>query len=594
MERSEPALVPEWLKNTGNLTSGNTTAHSGDLTAVKFARNKSFVNGSGHDLGRSSNSSYFHRSSNSNSSGHPRSYNSFGRNQRDKDWEKDTYDSRGKEKSSLGERQYQDFSALSIKCERDGFRHSQSMSSGKHGDTWHKKVPNDVSNSRGYSNNGVLTKSGPVSTEKKATFERDFPSLGSEERSVPPEVGRVPSPGVSTAIQSLPISSATIRGDKWTSALAEVPMLVGSNGTSLPSVQQASASLVSVSSGSCISLNMAEAVAQGPHRSQSTSQISVGTQRLEELAIKQSRQLIPVTPSMPKIAVSASERHKNKAGQQQYSVSSSLPSSNSPRTGPTKDDLSKASNVGKLHVLKPARERNGVTPIVKENTSPTNGMKAASSTSTVFAAVSGSASAVTRSPPNNPVAPSADRKPVLTVLEKLPTSQARSRKDFFNLMKMKSMTNSSSVADSPTTNSSSVLDTCTAVSPSSSDKLAQTEVITAPSTPLACDAPLNLSLGNNNHLSREMDELTCNGDACDNPDPLVPEEEAAFLRSLGWEENSDEGGLTEEEINSFYKDVTKHTNSKPILNHLRVQPKFLSPFDSQVGGFGGISSEREA
>lgn len=32
-------------------------------------------------------------------------------------------------------------------------------------------------------------------------------------------------------------------------------------------------------------------------------QLSVKTQRLEELAIKQSRQLIPVTPSMPKALV---------------------------------------------------------------------------------------------------------------------------------------------------------------------------------------------------------------------------------------------------------------------------------------------------
>jgi hypothetical protein len=31
--------------------------------------------------------------------------------------------------------------------------------------------------------------------------------------------------------------------------------------------------------------------------------VSVKTQRLEELAIKQSRQLIPVTPSMPKALV---------------------------------------------------------------------------------------------------------------------------------------------------------------------------------------------------------------------------------------------------------------------------------------------------
>lgn len=32
-------------------------------------------------------------------------------------------------------------------------------------------------------------------------------------------------------------------------------------------------------------------------------QLSVGTQRLEELAIKQSRQLIPVMPSTPKTLV---------------------------------------------------------------------------------------------------------------------------------------------------------------------------------------------------------------------------------------------------------------------------------------------------
>lgn len=32
-------------------------------------------------------------------------------------------------------------------------------------------------------------------------------------------------------------------------------------------------------------------------------QLSIQTQRLEELAIKQSRQLIPVTPSMPKSSV---------------------------------------------------------------------------------------------------------------------------------------------------------------------------------------------------------------------------------------------------------------------------------------------------
>ncbi|KAI7730178.1 hypothetical protein M8C21_001466 [Ambrosia artemisiifolia] len=46
--------------------------------------------------------------------------------------------------------------------------------------------------------------------------------------------------------------------------------------------------------------NMAETLAQGPPRAQAAPQLFVRTQRLEELVVKQSRQLIPVTPSMTK------------------------------------------------------------------------------------------------------------------------------------------------------------------------------------------------------------------------------------------------------------------------------------------------------
>ncbi|KEH38098.1 hypothetical protein MTR_2g461250 [Medicago truncatula] len=56
----------------------------------------------------------------------------------------------------------------------------------------------------------------------------------------------------------------------------------------------------SVLSSMSVGLNMAEALVHAPSRSQSIPQVSVKTQRLEELAIKQSRQLIPVTPSIPK------------------------------------------------------------------------------------------------------------------------------------------------------------------------------------------------------------------------------------------------------------------------------------------------------
>ncbi|KAL3843715.1 hypothetical protein ACJIZ3_001118 [Penstemon smallii] len=591
MERSEPTLVPEWLKNAGSLAGGSSLSHSDDHAASRIARNKSFMNSNGHDFGRSSSSdrttsSYFRRSSSSNGSGHLRSYSNFGRNQRGKEWEKDTYDLHDKDKLLLGDRRNRDFSDplenLSSKFERDGLRRSQSMISAKRGDTWPKKVVTD-SSSASANNSGFLTKGSSVSGFKKTTFERDFPSLGVEEKAVVPEVRRIPSPGLSSSIQSLHATSAVIGGEKWTSALAEVPVLVESNGTS---------SSTSMALGTTTSLNMAEAVAQSP--TQNVPQLSVGTQRLEELAIKQSRQLIPVTPSFPKTLVSnPSDKLKTKMGlQQQHPISSSLLVSHSPRGGPVKSDALKASsNVSKLHVLKPIREKTCSTPVLKEKdpVSPTRGSKAVVSTT---ATLPSSGSAAIRGTPNNPVL---DHKPVMTVLEKRPSSQAQSRNDFFNLVRKKAITNSSNTADSATRNST-VPDTGTAVSPSFSDKLAEAEVATAPNTPQPTDAPLSSNLSGP-HLSEERHEVTCNG--YDNDEKIHPcsdlpisleEEEAALLRSMGWEENAEEGALTEEEITAFFRDVTKYINSKPTPKILQgVKPKFL-PFDSKIGRVGGISS----
>ncbi|XP_057803911.1 uncharacterized protein LOC131019384 isoform X1 [Salvia miltiorrhiza] len=601
MERSEPTLVPEWLKNAGNSTSGSTASHSDDHPASRAARNKSSLNGNGHDFRQSSSSErttslYFRRSSSSNSSGNFRSHNSFGRNQRDKNWEKDAYDSRNHDNSFLGGRRHQNFldplgEPLLGKLGRDGLRRSQSMISGKRGDAWPKKSAADSGSGSVKISNGLFTKGGPVSGVSKASFERDFPSLGVDEKAVISDIGRVPSPGLSTAIQSLPIgTSASLAGEKWTSALAEVPMLVGSNGTaSLSVLQAASSSSTSVALGSTTSLNMAEAVAQGPSRVQTTPQLSVGAQRLEELAIKQSRQLIPVTPLMPKaLVLNSSDKPKSKVGSRQHSVSSSLPINHSPRGGPVKGDVSKASNVGKLHVLKPVREKNGVSPVVKDNLSPTGG-------SSVAASPPVSGSAVTKSPPNNAVL---DRKPVLTLLEKRPTSQARSRNDFFDLVRKQSMANPAS-ADSATANVSSDSDTGSSPSPSFSNKHAEMEVMRATSQPV--EVPLSLSL-NVDHLSEEKAGSTCNGDAHDvqkcvsngkkhpSSDCIISEEEeAAFLRSMGWEENNDEEGLTEEEITAFYRDLTKYINSKSSPRILQLV-QLLTPFDSQPEGIDEMSS----
>ncbi|KAL6515252.1 hypothetical protein OROHE_018884 [Orobanche hederae] len=578
MERSEPILVPEWLKNAGNSTGGGFISHTDDHAASRIARNKSFVNSNGHNSGRSSSSerttsSYFRRSSSSNSSGNVRTYSNFGRNQRDRDWEKDTYNYRDQDKSAKGDRRHRDFSDPPVKTpvskfDRDELRRSQSMVSGKHGDTGPKKVVTESSGASGKNTNGVHTRETPVGAVTKAAFERDFPSLGGEERAVTPEVGRVSSPGLNTGIRSLPGTSALIGGEKWTSALAEVPMLVGSNGTISPSVQQgASFSRVS---NSTISLNMAEAVAQGPNRAQTTPQLSVGTQRIEELVIKQSRQLIPMTPSMPKtLGFNFSDKQKCKLGQQQqHSISSSHPVNHSPRGGSVKDVSKASSTVGKLHVLKPAREKNGVTPVVKDNSSPTSSTK--SVISTLLATASGPAS--TRGPPDNAVS---GRKPVSTVLEKRPTSQARSRNDFFNLMRKKSMENPSPVAEVEAL----------------PDKHAVVEALPADDTSQAVEAPLSLRLSaiceeKAETYNADAKKHVSNGKKHPGCDPIISEEEeAAFLRSLGWEENDEEGGLTDEEISSFCMDLTKHINSKPSLKILQgLQLKFTLPLDSRIKG----------
>lgn len=201
--------------------------------------------------------------------------------------------------------------------------------------------------------------------------------------------------------------------------------------------------------------------------------------------------------------------------------------------GPVKGDVSKASsNVGKLQVLKPAREKNGTSPMVKDSVSPTGVGKPLSFT---FASASVSG---TRGP--------TDRKPAMTILEKRPTSQAQSRNEFFNSVRKKSMVNSST-GDSPTSMSSPVLGP-TAVSPSFSDKLSDMDDAHGPNISQTGD----LSLDGKDLVKPQIKKQHPSSD------PIISEEEeAAFLRSLGWEENDDEGGLTEEEISAFFKDVTK-------------------------------------
>lgn len=211
----------------------------------KTVRNKSLEK----DLGP------FRRASINNGSAHSRSYSSFNRNQRDRgrdrvadrDRDKDIFEFRNKERLESRRVDYSDplGNILPTRFGKNGLRRSHSSLPGKRVESGPAKVGSDLS------------------VVKKASFERDFPSLG-----VDNDIGKVTS-----AIQSLPVgNSGVIGGDGWTSALAEVPVIVGSNGNGssvAPLVQPASVS------GAAGGRNMAETLAQGPPRTQTPPMVFI-------------------------------------------------------------------------------------------------------------------------------------------------------------------------------------------------------------------------------------------------------------------------------------------------------------------------------
>lgn len=213
-------------------------------------------------------SSYFRRSSSSNDatmhekdiSVNSRPYSSFGRTYRERDREKDLA-------FWPGDYDISD-STFTSRINKDALRRSQSMISGKRGDVYPRRLGNDMSN-------GLPVGGSIRGNINKAAFEKDFPSLGAEERQGVSDISRVPSPGLSSTSQSLPIgASSVIGGECWTSALAQLPVTVGSNGNLSSAQQAASTSSACVALSTTMGLNMAETLAQAPARTRTTPQVS--------------------------------------------------------------------------------------------------------------------------------------------------------------------------------------------------------------------------------------------------------------------------------------------------------------------------------
>ncbi|KMT20021.1 hypothetical protein BVRB_1g000410 [Beta vulgaris subsp. vulgaris] len=613
MERSEPSLVPEWLRSTGG---GNLSHHVSssktDGPLLALPRRNRILNSSSYSdaphssvLERSSSTNSRRSSSSNGSSKHDknpysRSYSGSARNQRAKDREKlgipDIWDS-----------EYSDplASIIGGRTEKDTLRRSNSMISRRPDEFMQRKSFTDLRN-KGHNING--NGNGPSSvgnastSTQKVSFERDFPLLGSDERPTTPDIARVPSPGLSRGVQGLSIGTSPLIGcEGWTSALVEVPV-VGSNSIAssptllpAPSAVAAPPSSVSTSSEPATpnGLNMAEALVQGPLRPQNVPQQLVSTQRFEELPSVGTKKLIPMTSSMPKTSVlNPSDKLKPKTAARSIdSVAGpknglqQMPSlqlgSQAVRGGSGRvDGLNSSSS--KLQLLKTGREK-VASPALKDV--PAQAIKVTNVVANGPSTGSSSVASFPSKSSNNMKLSKSERKTSGyslnggQVMDKRSShAYLQSRNDFFNLVRKNSMGGVSTVADS---DSGAVISS--AVLNSGEEK------------ELASDQA---------SLTENGSAVNCNGDTCklsesfshqrgrdlSHHELIHPEEELHFLRALGWEDDDgDDEGLTEEEISAFVQKYMKWRPESKLLQGL--QSKIMAESSSPASCSTGASSE---
>ncbi|CAO2826327.1 unnamed protein product [Amaranthus hypochondriacus] len=447
---------------------------------------------------------------------------------------------------------------------------------------------------KGHNMNGHGNGAVSVGSTQKVSFERDFPLLGSDERPATPDIARVPSPGVNKGVQGLSTgTSSLISCEGWTSALAEVPLVGSNNMGSSPILQLTPLAVVGSSStptssepGTPNGLNMAEALVQGPVRSQSVPQQPVSIQRFEELPSVGVKKLIPMT-SMPKNSVlNPSDKLKPKtatrsndcvaspkSGLQQ--MPSSQPGSQVVRGG---SGRAEGSNCLKLQLLKPGREK-VVSPALKDISAQT-----AKLTGVITHGPCTSSPSAATVPSKNNVKQFNERKTSTYSLNGVPVLDKRmshahlqSRNDFFNLVRKKSMASSSdSAADSGAIVSS-------VVQSSSEGK----EITSGSESPAENDSEIKRNCDIRNLPESFSDQRRSE---LSHHELIHPEEELDFLRALGWEDDGgDDEGLTEEEISAFIQKYIKWRPESKLLQGLQL--KLMSDSNSSASCSTGAFSD---
>lgn len=701
MDRSEPSLVPEWLKGLsgGSASSGHHifSATPSDNTDAPFAsRHRSLqLQSSGATRGDygsprysgSSERSFLpsRRSLNNNSGGsdrtntdrdpfgHSRAYTSFRRSsslrvyeslEHEKDWEWgrewEAHDrerslggvsgndrNNGRELSDTAKRWSNPGPAGRFESDST-LRRSQSVISNRISDNGEKKIGNETRTITA----APLVRGGIVSNMQKAAFEKDFPSLGAEEKQCIIQSNLANVAGMNSSSSPIwqgqgsigrpgtPVSGVSSI-DGWKSALADAPVPNGvvslGNGPSTASQQIATGSLVSSKGhglASTSGLNMAEALVLNPPRPR-TPQLSTEVQRMEVLALKQSRQLIPVTPSMPKtMGLSPSEKSKAKSLRSIDTTASAVKGIQSIGSSHSMNSP-KVTQGGKLLVLKPARDSGSSVPVKPNNGSPVKGGNTSSSSFGVSVRgaidVSGNASLVGFRKQKPLVDPRAvfssgvdsglgtrGKEANLLIEEKKSVSQAQNRSDFFNALRRKACESPNSTATQDKSNTSTV---------HKADRENENMLLSTKDLLELKDKCSVENVGEKSDTvpsmveteATEKNKTILNGfvtvesdiairDTSETGSPASAnrvsanvgseEEEAAFLRSLGWEENaSGEEALTEEEINSFYREHMRAVAANAFRrgSHRHWNLRFDMHVGNNVESFSsGIGSSESA
>ncbi|KAI4318789.1 hypothetical protein MLD38_032456 [Melastoma candidum] len=569
MDRGEPTLIPQWLKSTGN--GAGSGGNGRDRFTLKHAKAASSTNNGVAASDRIGAINFNHKASS-----HLQSYRSFSQSNQNGVLE-DSLELRTKEKLNVrvprnGHR-FDDYDGGSRgKFQKDKLQHSQSMNG------WsdeNSNVSDYLSKGRyNFDSSGkvLLSRVSDTNKSSKPTIEQDFPSLLSEDLRVSSDAGRVVSPGFQR--------QASAFSEGWTSALAEAPSINGNGSLSGLGYAQITSGVSAPLRQNTAPTNMAAAVAQTPLRDNTPTELSVETQRLEELAVKMSKQLIPMTPTMPRSHTASSlERSKTRAVQQQAKLSPSRGGGQTVRVTSPRLDTAKFSYPSKLQILKPLKDLNGVSVPGKESSCSPNGASLPSSPLSVASSVCGSPGRNTFSQQN---IAGFERKPTVlqASVEKRPSVQAQSRSDFFKLLKQKSFT-----GITPSSNDGHSLSTALERSDiSGNDSVTsdgKQEVF-----PDASDSGTVHENGGGVSVS--------GGDICELTQPQTlygevrsvysVEEEAAFLRSLGWEESAgEEEGLTEEEISSFFQECSKLGLSPKSLSARKMELELIANQKSFAG-----------